>query len=854
MIPGIAFGTHMRAGEITYRHLYGMTYEFTITTYTYSPSPADRCELELFFGDGQSLIIPRINGTSGNCACSHCGEELGNDVRKNIYVGTHTYSTSAMYTIYFEDPNRNGGVVNIQNSVNVPFYVECQLFINPFLGPNNSPSLINPPVDEACLFHPFIHNPGAIDIDGDSLSYAITECRGEDGTIVPGFWVPANMSLDPVTGDLFWNTPNMQEGEYNVAFKIKEWRDGVLIGVVTRDMQINVVSCDNSPPELNDIMESCVVSGDMLQIHFSADDIDGDNITLSASGQPFLFEDNPAIIQSDTSYPGFAAATLMWSPTCEQAQNHPYYVYFRAEDDNEPVRLVDIATQRINVIPQPIDSLIPIPQGNGIFLRWNKSPCQNAAGYYLYRKEESSGFIPDYCQSGLPDSVGFTKIADLNDINDTSFYDNNNGNGLSPGINYCYRITSFLSDGMESKVSEEYCATLNKDIPVITNVDIFETDLNQGKDTLIWSKPVDSLIADFTPPFTYDIFRESGDGFEYVGSTDNINDTIFIDQQLNTLEITYTYRVLMKDALMDTVGWSVKASSLFLEIISGDNTLHLKWSDNTPWINSMYYIYRKSAQNNLFELIDSVVSTEYYDIDLENGVTYCYYIKSSGKYHVGSFASPLLNKSQIACGTPIDLIAPCPPQLSVAPDCERIENNLRWTNPASHCPDAFDIAGYKIYYSASDNGNLDFLSQIDDGYDTTFIHNTISSIAACYAVTAFDSTGNESDLSNIICLDIDSCQLYRLPNVFTPNNDGSNDLFVPFPYDFVEKIELKIYNRWGLLVFETSDPDVNWDGVNKNTNQPCPEGVYFYICDVYEHRLSGLKVRLLKGAVHILRN
>ena len=43
--------THQRAGEITYKHISGLTYEFKLVTYTYTPSPADRPELEIVWGD-----------------------------------------------------------------------------------------------------------------------------------------------------------------------------------------------------------------------------------------------------------------------------------------------------------------------------------------------------------------------------------------------------------------------------------------------------------------------------------------------------------------------------------------------------------------------------------------------------------------------------------------------------------------------------------------------------------------------------------------------------------------------------------------------------------------------------------
>ncbi len=66
---------------------------------------------------------------------------------------------------------------------------------------------------------------------------------------------------------------------------------------------------------------------------------------------------------------------------------------------------------------------------------------------------------------------------------------------------------------------------------------------------------------------------------------------------------------------------------------------------------------------------------------------------------------------------------------------------------------------------------------------------------------------------------------FKIPNVFTPNNDGENDLYFVTSTG-LEDYNLLILNRWGNVVFETSDPEEGWDGtINGN---PCSEGVYFY--------------------------
>src|SRR5690606_25959650 len=137
-------------------------------------------------------------------------------------------------------------------------------------------------------------------------------------------------------------------------------------------------------------------------------------------------------------------------------------------------------------------------------------------------------------------------------------------------------------------------------------------------------------------------------------------------------------------------------------------------------------------------------------------------------------------------------------------------NFLEWRNPVNICPTTDDVVAYRIYYAPQEGGAPVLIGEIDFANDTTFIHAPESGIAGCYTVTALDTFANESAPSNLVC--VDNCPEYSLPNAFTPNGDNQNDVFKPYPFRFIEKIELKVYNRWGNLVFETEDPNINWNG------------------------------------------
>jgi gliding motility-associated-like protein len=69
--------------------------------------------------------------------------------------------------------------------------------------------------------------------------------------------------------------------------------------------------------------------------------------------------------------------------------------------------------------------------------------------------------------------------------------------------------------------------------------------------------------------------------------------------------------------------------------------------------------------------------------------------------------------------------------------------------------------------------------------------------------------------------------ILTLPNVFSPNGDGSNDFFTPITSGDFDKFDVKIYNRWGQLLFESSDPFFKWNGTDKTGK--AVDGVYYYI-------------------------
>lgn len=867
------YATHQRAGEITYRHISGLTYEVTITTYTFAPSAADRCELTINWGDGQSSVLPRANGPSGQTPagifCEHTGENITLDIRLNIYTGVHTYAAPSTYRIWLEDPNRNLGIQNIPNSVDVPLYIETLLVINPFLGGNNSPVLLLPPIDNGCVGIPYLHNPGAYDPDGDSLSYRLVNCKGAGGLDIPGFKLPnevdtqnpGTFTIDPLTGDITWDSPTRQ-GEYNFAFLIEEWRNGVKIGHVTRDMQVNIIACNNNPPVLEVVTDTCVIAGDTLRLFVRATDQDNDRITLTADGGPFRLPVSPAIFNQPEDSTGHVSETVVWPTVCAHVINQPYQLYFKAQDNGTPVRLFDLKTTNILVIAPPVLNPQAVPLGNSMVLNWEQYTCKDAEGFRIYRRTGSSGFIPGTCQTGVPPETGYRLIAQTNDINNTSYIDDNEGLGLVRGVTYCYIITSWFEDGAEGIASEEFCASLKKDMPVITNVSINLTSAQNGQVYTAWSKPTELDLQQTPGPFIYRLFRSAGFNNtvkQQIAEFTSLDDTTFTDSGINTRDTAWTYTIeFINDTPGNrfTIGFTPPASSVFIRTVPSDRQVTININANVPWLNQWYTIYRKNSVTGLFDSIAQTNRMAYTDTALINEQEYCYRVRSTGTYGTPGYIDPLINFSQEHCDIPIDNVAPCPPLLLVEVECDARELRFRWEDISQTC--APDISQYFLYQT----GNPHKLLGTFPPSVTSFNYIPSSTIAGCFFVTASDLNGNtDTTTYSQVCTSIDDCPRYRLPNVFTPNSDGYNDLLVPFPgYTSVEKIDLKIFNRWGVVVFETSDPAIRWDGKDKNTNKPCSEGVYYYVCDVYEvvgtpenpeDRI--IEKRTLTNSLHLLR-
>jgi len=121
------------------------------------------------------------------------------------------------------------------------------------------------------------------------------------------------------------------------------------------------------------------------------------------------------------------------------------------------------------------------------------------------------------------------------------------------------------------------------------------------------------------------------------------------------------------------------------------------------------------------------------------------------------------------------------------------------------------------------------------------------SVAGQYSVTVSNSCGTTNQ-SVVVKYENCACQI-SVPNAFTPNNDGLNDIFKPRFICSLNNYSCKIFNRWGQLIFESHNTDQGWNGYFQNQIQP--SGTYVWMIQ-YMDLYSGKNVTK-QGTVVLIR-
>lgn len=355
---GDLYATHVMGGNITYRCTGPNTFEIELRLYRdCSPGTATlpaslsiqvsgtscpaTVSLTRIIGPGND-ITPLCPGWPSPCQSPNPAIPIG--VEEHIYRGVMTVSPSCTnWTLSYSLCCRNSDITNGQKDQNFYISTQLQTGVTPC---NSSPQFANPPVPFICIGQEFNFNHGAIDPDGDSMSFSIVPCRiSATGPVsyVTGlsatqpFHSNTPITIDPRTGNISLTPSINQIGV--ICVKVEEWRNGVKIGEVIRDIQIIAVNCTNDPPTASPIshdqnnwgpnFDTAICPGQTLSFKvFSKDPTPFQSITMSwnqgISGATFNI--------TPGQYP---IGTFLWTPTAQNVGFHFFTV--TVKDDGCPL-------------------------------------------------------------------------------------------------------------------------------------------------------------------------------------------------------------------------------------------------------------------------------------------------------------------------------------------------------------------------------------------------------------------------------------------------------------------------------------------------------------------------------------
>ena len=334
-LTNYASASHMMGGQITVEHVSGMDYRVVYTAYRDMTGIPIAQVASISFVDsvsGTSFIVP-IHYDS-------LVTVLVPGVEEYVYDSIVTFPNAGTWYISYEECCRNAAILNMSSPASESHHFYSIVLID---STNSTPVFLNPPIVMAQENVPFYYNPLPFDFDGDSIAWSLDVPLSSNGVPVAGYVLPSSDSLvpfnmDPLTGEITF-LPNLL-GHFQVSVRVKEYRNGVQIGEITRDMQLIVVQSLNVPAVLMISSNSAPFNGKTYTIAPNAAfsmtvsifDQDNQGLTLAGRGEAFSLASNPAML-SVVNGASSATATVSWSPNSTQARTAPYVIGLRVSEN-----------------------------------------------------------------------------------------------------------------------------------------------------------------------------------------------------------------------------------------------------------------------------------------------------------------------------------------------------------------------------------------------------------------------------------------------------------------------------------------------------------------------------------------
>lgn len=370
-------------------------------------------------------------------------------------------------------------------------------------------------------------------------------------------------------------------------------------------------------------------------------------------------------------------------------------------------------------------------------------------------------------------------------------------NGLRTDDNfYCFRIATF--DPCSNAV------TGYSDLICSSNFDVSAGDLFNHTEWQTSATGVSGYSISKTDPATT---------FPALTATPP---TTFVDDNDVDCKVTYTYRLtttytngstsisLPKQVTAISITPPTAVQNITASVVDRDQ-VDLTWSQDPAFTPAGYEIFKASI--GLTTKIAETTTTNAVDAQYNAAYATCYQIR---------YKDVCGNESAVS-------IEACPIMLT---GYVNGDNSIQLSWPP-YTGWAAGASGYTIEkYDA--NGQL--LQSFDVGNVTSFLDNTLDQDNQVYNYIVIaipsDVTLNPA-ASNSLTMIKEPNVFY--PNAFTPNGDDLNDSF-HVKGQFIAVFEMKVFNRWGELMFTSDDPAVGWDGSFRGNSMP--EGTYVFVAKI----------------------
>jgi len=350
-------------------------------------------------------------------------------------------------------------------------------------------------------------------------------------------------------------------------------------------------------------------------------------------------------------------------------------------------------------------------------------------------------------------------------------------------------------------------------------IDTTDFEKCAGKLAFNWQMPRQGFPVGVRNLSGFRVYRMTNNQASQVIATLSSIDSVFVDSGL-VAGNKYTYVIcpfddqLGKEVLSNKVvidlGKKNTPDFLYIKSIvnnheSGLNEINV-YADTTAETVS-YSLFRSLLEQDKFmkvEQLDEDLTSEFIITDFSGNAAQTDYY-----YQVAAIdgCQEIIGRSQIVKSI----------YLQGTKNVQDLINKVNWTNY-----EGFDTAGtdvdYYDLYRVTTGSDEELLSSEPRAFKYTDNLQTIDLVSGsvCYYVSAQEEEGNvfgfsEVSISNLLCLDYPPTVF--LPNAFTPDGDGLNDRFLPF-VNFIDPTdyELRIYDRTGIMIFQTTDPLEGWDG------------------------------------------